>query len=345
MGYVMRSNTAAAIAAASKPVSVYKAAEERELQLTPVTGTIAPVSVFDYSPPPGAFTGQPVVTQVGVAAGQAITAGSLLVALDDRPIFALSLAITPWRDFALGQSGSDVKSLNDELDALGLRSSGASDSYDSATARAIRELFSRAHFEALGTPAGTSLPLANVALLPTGSFVVTTQTPLGSSAATGKPVIEGSQAANQVVSKIDILHKQHVSVGTVVSIQVSGGGSKPATGQVESIGAFTAGDSSKSGAAAQSGYPVVISFAPGSAGSAAAGGDQVSIGFPNSIDRRLAIPTIAIEQSGAQPWVLVKRGLKDVRAEVTPVWQQNGWTGIQTQSALKPGDRVLVSGR
>lgn len=343
LGYIMRSNTSSAIAAASKAVPVYRAAELQSLQLTPVSGTIAPVSTFDYLPASGAFTGQPVVTQLGPASGQVITPGSLLIGLDDQPVFALTLAITPWRDLTYRQSGSDVKSLNDELKTLGLRVGGSADHYDYATVAAVRALFEGAHFIAPGTLPGKSLPMANVAFLPLGHYVVSSTTPLGSVVASGKPAVQGSQSTNQITCKIDILHKQRVSVGTAVDLEITGGGTL-GTGKIESIGPFTSGDSSKSGTDTQAGYPIVISFAPPPAGNPIAGGAQISIGFPGSTDRRIAVPTIAIDQTGVQPWVYIRHGNKLVRVNVTPVWQQGGWTAIQAE-AIKAGDDVLVSAR
>jgi hypothetical protein len=156
---------------------------------------------------------------------------------------------------------------------------------------------------------------------------------------------------NTIVSKVDVLHKEKIKIGTVVSLQSVGGGDL-GQGMITAIGDFSAGDSTKTGADQLNGYATTISFTPPAAGAATQAtpttvhsGDQVQVQFPSLSDRQLAVPTIAVRQGVGATKVIVKQGQKFRLVTVTPLWQQGGWTGIAAGSSLAVGETVVVSGK
>jgi peptidoglycan hydrolase-like protein with peptidoglycan-binding domain len=79
------------------------------------------------------------VTASSCQSGQMIAAGSAPFALDGAPVVALALRTPPWRDLAFGDSGDDVRSLQEGLAGLG-QPVEASGWYDGATDAAWQAL-------------------------------------------------------------------------------------------------------------------------------------------------------------------------------------------------------------
>ncbi|GAA4156894.1 hypothetical protein [Leifsonia shinshuensis] len=337
IGYRMQSDVAASIQQAQTPVETTALVESKAYSLPPIVGTVGAINSFDY-----ATTINPaVVTRLGVAPGEAVKSGSLLVSINDSPVFALRLAIRPWRDLAVGDRGTDIASLNDELNALGLRKGAASDTYNDATRDAVQKMFKQAKLDAPGTPAGASLPLANIAVLPQGDYIVKSSVARGSAAGEG-PVVHAVQAASQVVTVLDVVHAQSARAGSKVDLTMSGGAHLGA-GSIARVGEFRAGDPKASGLDAQSGYPATITFDKQPEASLA-GDEQVQITFPSDTAAQSSVPTIAIHQAGNRTWVVVKQDGKKTNVDVKPEWQQGGWTGVAAGSNLSPGTVIVLSG-
>jgi hypothetical protein len=83
-----------------------------------------------------------VITAVWVAPGATADAGSALVAVNDRPVFALPGTFPLYRDIGRGDTGADVAQLQDGLRAAGYsiraRETGT---FGADTARAVRALY------------------------------------------------------------------------------------------------------------------------------------------------------------------------------------------------------------
>lgn len=77
-----------------------------------------------------------VVTAFSCAPGSAINSGDIAIAIDDQPIPYLALRIPLWRDLALGDTGDDVRSLQESLAAMGF-GTRADGEYGQETARAV----------------------------------------------------------------------------------------------------------------------------------------------------------------------------------------------------------------
>lgn len=86
-----------------------------------------------------------VVTGVSSPKGTELKAGSVVLTLNDSPVFAVVSPFAFYRDIGLGDKGPDVRALQDTLVAAGLLSS-ADGQFGGQTARAVERLFSNAGY-------------------------------------------------------------------------------------------------------------------------------------------------------------------------------------------------------
>ena len=355
VGYALRSSTAQQIAAASRPVLVTAKAKEIQQSLSAVTGTVDAVTSDPYVPVSSAFSGPMVVTDDPLTVGASVKAGQFVGSIDDAPVFGLPLSIPLWRDLSVGDTGSDVQSLNAALAGAGYFHGTVNDDYSWLTAAGLEAMFKTAGYPAPSVSGATTssaaavapgdfLPMSSIADIPSGSLVVSQAVATGGTLAAGKPMWTLVGAVSSVSSKLDILHEQKVKAGTVVNLQKVDGPSL-GTGTITTIGSFQAGNPQGSGMAALSGYPITVSLNPPK-GVSVQSGDQVQISFTPAGAAQLAVPTVAIRQTTGAPYVIVKQTHDRYRrVHVSPAWQQGGWTGIDSGSQLKTGSTVVVSGR
>ncbi len=87
-------------------------------------------------------SGSVVVTASGVASGSQVDSGQAVVWLNDRPVIALSGAFPLYRDLGPGDTGADVRLLQEALTALGYGLS-ADGQFGVATTRALTKLYER----------------------------------------------------------------------------------------------------------------------------------------------------------------------------------------------------------
>jgi len=190
--------------------------------------------------------------------------------------------------------------------------------------------------------------MASIANFPNGTLLVTQAAPVGTVIVAGQPALTASGPVTTIVTKIDILHQQKLTVGTAVTLH-SVAGKDLGPGTITAIGTFTAGDSTKTGADQLNGYPISVSFssppAAASTDTAIHSGDQVQIQFPNLADSKLAVPTVAVRQSIGSTKVLLKHGSTFRTVPVTVLWQQGGWSAIAAAPGITDGDIVVVSGK
>lgn len=115
---------------------------------------------------------QPIVTRRPPSRGSVVLEGSQLAEVAGRPIFAL-LGITPmYRDLAVGDRGSDVTQLQNDLAALGFGITDSSGVLGRGTASAIRAFYGDAGYpppapaSAARKPGTIVLPQAEVVFVP-----------------------------------------------------------------------------------------------------------------------------------------------------------------------------------
>jgi uncharacterized membrane protein YgcG len=143
---------------------VYPSAPESDTAGTGTGSTAGGSSAGGGSSSGGSSSGSVYISRLDVAAGQAISDGEQLAAVDGEPMFALAGRVPAWRDITPGESGPDVTELQKALASLGYYQGGdVPGLFGTATQDAVS-----AYYEHLGyTPPTTGgVPLTDVIFLP-----------------------------------------------------------------------------------------------------------------------------------------------------------------------------------
>lgn len=91
-------------------------------------------------------TGPQVITRLPDR-GDKVGEGGVLMTISGRPVFALGGAQPAYRDLGPGVEGEDVKQLETALARMGLDTGQVDGRYDTATGRAVAELYRRSGFQ------------------------------------------------------------------------------------------------------------------------------------------------------------------------------------------------------
>lgn len=89
--------------------------------------------------------GRSVVTSTRAAAGDALSSGQVVLTINSRPLILLPGSFPTYRDITQGDTGEDVRQLQEALASLGYRVR-ADGSFGAATAKAVRALYAAAGF-------------------------------------------------------------------------------------------------------------------------------------------------------------------------------------------------------
>jgi HlyD family secretion protein len=211
------------------------------------------------------------ISRLDVAAGQTISNGEELAAIDGEPLFVLAGRVPAWRDMTPGESGPDVAELQKGLASLGYYQGGDTPGYfGTATQDAVA-----LYYEHLGyTPAATGgVPLTDVIFLPSLPAKVVAVNG-GKGQQPGQPFLElAARGSLALTGELSPGYAGQVKTGLKVKIydEVTG---IHATGKITNVGTATtvapvgAVVNVGGGAAAVSAAEAASS---GSAGSGAAG--------------------------------------------------------------------------
>lgn len=115
--------------------------DELALPEVVLTGTVTLGDSLAVLPSPTGEGLSQVVTSVHVSAGDVVRSGDLLVEVSDRPLVALRLAFPLFRDLHVGDSGSDVRAVQEALAGAGLLGGTADGVFGARTAAAVIELY------------------------------------------------------------------------------------------------------------------------------------------------------------------------------------------------------------
>jgi putative peptidoglycan binding protein len=104
------------------------------------------------------------ISRLDVAAGQTISNGGQLAAVDGEPLFVLAGSVPAWRDITPGESGPDVAELQKALASLGYYQGGDTPGYFGTPTEDAVALY----YEHLGytAPATGGVPMTDVIFLP-----------------------------------------------------------------------------------------------------------------------------------------------------------------------------------
>lgn len=169
------------------------------------------------------------VTSTTCVAGGSATSGSAALSVNDETLIYLATSRPLWRDLAVGDEGADVRSLQEELVALGhaIRPDGR---FGSATLRAVVEVARKAGVSDAATWA--DLPHSRVIWLPASTVqTVTCDRQLGDRVSEGDPVatlVGGVAAAKVAPLPQNALSGDRVVVVGDLTLPVDASGSIPA---------------------------------------------------------------------------------------------------------------------
>jgi peptidoglycan hydrolase-like protein with peptidoglycan-binding domain len=162
----------AAEAAPPRPSTITVEVEERELVDSIVArGTVEPASSTALEAPEPGGDDAAIVTAVGVAQGEELSEGDLLVEVSGRPLFVLTGPIPAYRDLEPSARGREVEQLQEALRRLGLYRRSPTGVFDATTQAAVDDLYERADLDPVTVPgddarAGLTLPSAEILFVP-----------------------------------------------------------------------------------------------------------------------------------------------------------------------------------
>jgi peptidoglycan hydrolase-like protein with peptidoglycan-binding domain len=270
VGYAMAARPRSdAPAAAAVPTGAAAVVRGTVRERVPVAGTLG----FD-----GGYT---VINQLApgvltstAAPGGTVGRGGVLYSVDSRPVRLLYGATPAYRAFTAGMpDGPDVRELEANLAALGLRPGTVDNHFTAATAAAIRR-WQAAH----GVPAGQrtgALARGEVVILPGALRVTAVPAAVGAQLAPDAPVLSATSTSRAVTIPMTTDQVSLVHVGDQVLVVLPGtGGQVP--GRVTRIGRVaTAPDAT--GGGGQSGPATVAVTVSLRVPAGAAGLDQAPV--------------------------------------------------------------------
>ncbi|SMH45828.1 hypothetical protein SAMN06295885_2622 [Rathayibacter oskolensis] len=361
-GQALRAPDATAFENSSRTLTTTGAVELRALPLPTALGTVGGATSVSVhaSAPDGAAAAQ--VTEAPLGPGAAVADGTLLVAIAERPVFALALDGPHYRDLAQGDEGDDVLALNAALSRLGYAADPEEDDYDSDTVSSLAAFYSDRGYRALrgadvvatapatasGTtsptpgattttpgPRGGRLPFGEIVDLDRSDFTVASAPALYSSVPADGVVMTWTVPADRVAARVDVSAVDSLTAGQAVAIVDPASGVQ-ASGVLESIGPFSpaSGDTVP-------GHDVTVVVSEETRAGLAVGA-SVTLTFGERGAERPAVPATALRQDGATVFVLVDGAEEPTRVDVEVRVVADGWALLSGDPALAVGDTVVI---
>ena len=335
------SGTGSAAATDSGGSTSLAAVVKRDLSAqTQVSGTLGYAGTYTVvGNARGTITALPTV-------GQIISQGQTIYQVDGAPVVLLYGSVPAYRDLAQGASGADVKQLNAALVALGYATRSqldpASDDYTWRTRAAVEKLQA-----AMGVTQDGVLHLGQVVFQPTALRVTSVAATLG--APSGGVIAQATSTTRRVMVNLDATEQSEVKAGDQVVITLPGNRTTP--GRVSSVGTVaTAPANSGSGSNGANSSPTVevdiTPTDPAATGSLDQAPVQVSI-TAAGVTAALVVPVASLLSLAGGGYAVETVGADGVHGlvGVTPGLFDDADGLVQvTDTALKPGDRVVVAG-
>ena len=211
----------------------------------------------------GGGSGGTFTTLPGV--GKVVYQGQRLYSIDGSPVVLLYGSIPAYRSVSAGMTGTDVRSLNADLVALGYATSAELDPHSSyfsaATVTALEKLQAK-----LGVTQTGSLTLGQAVFLPTPARITSVATTVGAPAQPGTQVLQASSNRRLVTAQVDATLQPDVKAGDTVSITLPNNQTTP--GVVSSVGTVATNPNSSSSGSSSSGSSSSSSSSSGGSGTA-----------------------------------------------------------------------------
>lgn len=333
-----------------------------------VQATVVPREQASVALAPIAGAARSVVTDSPVAPGHEVAAGTVLARVNDSPVFVLASPFPFYRDLGVGDTGADVRVLQQNLVDLGLLGAADGD-YGAGTARAVAALYRAGDAVAPTRPDpgapktvaadpaddGASAPLPpppppppspSSAYVPLSAMLAAPELPARLAAAPARgadlatPVIAGFESESVVIrTAVPDELRNALTPGASVSLTVAG--DNPATGRVESVFRATA-EAARVGAGTDevswADIAVDAPVDPARTGALA----TVSIEVARLAEDALVVPAAAVARQDAAAGIVLRREDDGTFTEVvvSVVATHAGRAAITGD--LRPGDRVRV---
>jgi hypothetical protein len=279
-----------------------------------VRGTVRPAGSVRVPAVTPAGADVAAISRTPRAVGDELRPGNVLIEVSGRPVIVLGGAVPMYRDLNPGDTGPDVTQLQKALRGVGYPV-GASGTFDPATQRAVRRLYTDRGYRPVNTPATptgsgpTASPSTPAGPAPTGSTPATSPTTppqvrvprgevafvpafpahVGSLAGGVGAVLDPSAGPLATIDSGGLTVRGLIPVGDGTKIRrgqpvtiLDETGGRTGTGIAASVGPFTAGTTSGaggSGAAPAQGGAVDAGAQPGTGGESPAGGP----GYPLTV--------------------------------------------------------------
>lgn len=350
-GPMVKAPSHEALRNATAVVPVFAAAEERVVDdgfLLPahvnpapeadIVVTDAPADAGDVSAPvsPAARV---VLSRAVVGPGSVLAVGTLIGEVSGRPVFAWAASAPRYRDLAVGDSGDDVRALQEILASLGFYTVAVDGVFDGYTFDALAAFYSAAGLRMPFVRVGTQgFAWREFVALPAATAEVVAIAAMGAELTSDVPLLRVRSQSPTITTTATVRELDRLAAGAEVGVIVDG--SAPVRSTVVAVGPFETDE--ETGA---SGYPITIAMPDGVPIPITA---IVQVRLWRQTEQTLAVPAIAIRQEGPKVYVLTPDAARKddealERVEVVVTAQSDGWVAIEPRGPLVAGQKVLVS--
>jgi hypothetical protein len=186
------------------------------------------------------------------AAGDVVTRGKAMYAVDDHPVSTLYGTVPPYRTLESGVSGRDVHEFEENLKALGYTGFTVDDDFTSATATAVRKWHKDLGRDDTGTVAVT-----DIAVVPGDVRVAELKAQVGGPA--NGQVLTYTGTTRTVTVDLDVAKQHLVSQGVAATVTLPDG--KKISGSVTAVGTVATAKTAQQGQSTTSTIEVTVSLA------------------------------------------------------------------------------------
>jgi hypothetical protein len=279
------------------------------------------------------------------SAGDEVKCGRVLYWAGDTPVMLLCGERPAYRDLSEGDSGKDVRELNQNLVTLGYADRSElnpdSDYFGSKTAAALEKLQDK-----LGADETGSLVLGAAVFLPGPLRISKTMATLGTNAMPGAQVAEATSTERQVTVDLDASQQSQVKVGDGAQITLPD--NRTTSGKVSRIGTVASSSNDKgsgSGSGSSSAtVPIYVTLKrPKDAGSLDQAPVRVQI-TTDGVKDALIVPVTALTGQAGGGYSVERVDYRGVHSmvPVTLGLFDNADGLVQVSGNLAAGDRVMV---
>jgi peptidoglycan hydrolase-like protein with peptidoglycan-binding domain len=324
---------------------VVAAQDEESAALAPITGAV-----------------RSIVTNSPLSPGASLAAGELVASVNGAPVFAIASPFPFYRDLGVGDTGPDVRELQDTLARVGLLST-LDGEFGLVTAQAVAKLYLRIGGTAPRRTLDSAMPTTDTPptdapaaptravehpYLPLSAVATFTDLPgqIAAAPSVGADVTVGASvgvvSARQVV-RVSVPPDAAATLVSGATIRYTVAGQQSAEGAVDRVFDATAEDA---GVGTGAGAETIrwADIIPVNGAELTAVGTSVSVVVETRqiATDTLLVPTIAVSQQDGTDGIVLRREADETFLEipVSILGSDGGRTAINGD--LQPGDRVRV---